>query len=307
MKRIFLNVVIIFSLVACSSSSKNRYREGNNIGQEAGITVQEEEAMTREYLPQIKKEYPAVNDPILQRYISNLGKKLVIESKLEGNPYHYTFELVDAKMPNAFALPAGTVYVTTPLIAMASNEAELAGVIGHEVGHIIARHTAERMYQQKKNQSKNLLYTIGGAVLGGAAGYGIGSKLCKKSDKKCLAQATLAGGVVGGGSALLIQKFTFMANSREDELEADRIGFRIATKAGYSKDHVGNFFEKLLIMEKQAQGGSNALTRSFSDAMSTHPPSEQRVKQMREMASQMTLPPGVIVNTTTFNEMKQRL
>lgn len=273
-------------LAACASKSQHRMREGDNSGQVAALTPDEERKLTQEALPEMKKEYPPHSNPEVQRYISSIGDRLVAANNLDRNPYRYNFTVVDAKMVNAFALPAGTIFVTAPLIKMAKSEAELAGVIGHEIGHVKARHTAERMAQAKKEQDKSLLFGAAGAILGGAAGFGLGKLMCKKQDRECMARAALYGAGAGAAGGLLIQKFAFMANSREDEMEADRIGFRVANNAGYDKDHVGLFYERLLEMEKEYKKNQNKLLASFTDAMSTHPPSQERVVQMRQMAGE---------------------
>ncbi len=275
-----------FLLAACASTPKTRYREGDNTGQEASLTVDQEKKMTAEVLPKMQKDYPKLNDSQMQSYISDLGQKIVQANNLNNNPYKYNFSVVDVNYINAFALPAGTVFVTTPLIAMAESEAELAGVVGHEIGHIQARHSAERMFAAEKAQSKSWLYAVGGGLAGAALGYGLGRLVCAPRDQKCLAKAATYGGAAGAGGGLLIQKYGFMANSREDEMEADRIGFRTSTKAGYDKDHVGLFYAKLLKMEQERQTGGNSITAAFADALSTHPPSQERVKQMKELAAQ---------------------
>jgi len=208
-------------------------------------------------------------------------------------------------MVNAFALPAGTIMVTAPLMEMADSEAELVGVIGHEVGHVQARHTAERMYQAKRAESKSWMYAVGGGLLGGAVGYGLGKALCKKNDKKCQERALQYGAAAGVGGGLLVQKYAFMANSREDEMEADRIGFRTAVRAGYDKGHVGRFYNKLYAMEQRSKGRGNGLTRALTDALSTHPPSKERVQQMNQMASQERAAPGR-VNSNNFFAAKQK-
>jgi len=305
-KNVLLIGVVLLVLNACASASKaDRKREGDNSGQNTQMTPQDEEKMTAEVLPQMKKDYPTLSDPALQKYITELGNKLVKASHLEGKPYHYNFTIVDVDYVNAFALPAGTVFVTAPLISMAENEAELAGVIGHEIGHVIARHSAERMDQAKKEQTGNILTAAGVGLLGGVAGYALGSKLCKNGDKLCMAKATLAGGAVGAGGTLLVQKYFFMKNGREDEMEADRIGFRIATKAGYDKNAVGTFYEKLLQMEKSRKNGNdNAAMKFVADAMSTHPPSDERVAQMKEMARESSLGKG-ISDTSHFERAKK--
>jgi predicted Zn-dependent protease len=298
----FLSLLL---LVSCAATSGSRYREGDNRGQEAGLTVQDEERLTKEALPELQKEYPPAKNQELQRYVAALGRKIVTANHLEGNPYRYSFTVVDAETVNAFAMPAGTVFVTAPLIAMASNEAELAGVIGHEIGHVMARHAAERMYLQEKEQKKTWLFAAGGGIVGAAAGFALGTLLCPDGDKACLAKAAVIGGAAGAGGGLLVQKFGFLANSREDEMEADRIGFRLAVGAGYDKGQVGKFYEKLLQMEKNAQQGGGGITKSLADALSTHPPSDERVKQMNEMAAQSPTRPGAIVTTPEFARARQ--
>lgn len=288
-RRMFLaSLPLIVSGCATRTYPKqqHRHREGNNQGQQVSLNPAGERQMTVEYLPQMEKEYPTIKNSYLQGYVQRLGKKITTTNGLEGRPYNYNFRIVEAKMINAFALPAGEVFVTAPLVLKAKSEAELAGVIGHEIGHIQARHTAERMHEAQKNKTKNLLFGLGGAILGGAAGYGLGKMLCKKTDRKCLKRVSLYGALAGGAGTLLIQKFAFMANSREDEMEADRIGFKTAMKAGYHPQYIGQFYNELYKMEQQYRSGSNSVESALADAMSTHPPGKDRVNQMNQMASQ---------------------
>lgn len=301
-RRLFLKSLPLL-LAGCASADKTRYREGDNRNQESKFSVADERRMTEEYLPQMRKEYPTIRNSFAQGYLQSLGNKIVMSNNLNGKPYTYNFTLSNSKMINAFALPAGEVFVTTGLINAAETEAELAGVIGHEVGHIQARHTAERMTLSEKNKTKNLLFGIGGAILGGAAGYALGKKMCSKEDRECLRRVSLYGAAAGGAGTLLIQKFAFMANSREDEMEADRIGFRTAVKAGYDKNTVGLFYEKLLKMEQRRQSGSS-IQRTFADALSTHPPSVERVRQMREMAATSSIN-GSIKTSLDFQRLKK--
>lgn len=293
-----------FLMAACSTPPQHRQREGDNTGQTTSLTVNDEIKMTKEVLPQMKKDYPTLQNPALQNYISSLGKKITLANNLEGQPYSYNFTVVDVDYVNAFALPAGTVFVTAPLIAMADTEAELAGVIGHEIGHIKARHTAERMEVARREEKKSWIYAAGGGLLGGAIGYGIGKALCKPNDNECMAKATTYGAAAGAGGGLLIQKYAFMANSREDEMEADRIGFRTALNAGYDKDQVGLFYEKLLVMEQKAKANQDKIMASLADAMSTHPPSKERVQQMKQMAAENRNTAKVIRSSKDFDKMK---
>jgi predicted Zn-dependent protease len=305
MKKAVTIFALLAFIISCAPTTRSRYREGDNVGQQTGMTVQDEQRLTEEALPKLKEEYPAAKNQELQKYISQLGMKIVTANKLEGNPYHYNFTVVDVENVNAFALPAGTVFVTAPLIAMTSNEAELAGVVGHEVGHVVARHAAERMYQMEKDQNKTWLYAAGGGLFGAAAGFGLGKLLCAESDTSCIASATAIGAAAGAGGGLLVQKFKFLANSREDEMEADRIGFKLAVGAGYDKDKVGKFYERLLQMEKNAKKSGNPLLQSLSDAMSTHPPSEERVQQMNEMAASMPASKNPLTSSADYSRVKQ--
>ncbi|MFQ5561456.1 MAG: M48 family metalloprotease, partial [Nitrospinota bacterium] len=302
-RRTFL-AMVPFLLAGCATGGgSDRYREGDNKGQETSLSFEDEKMMTRQYLPKMKKEYPPHQNKDVQRFIEKVGNKIVSSNALHQNPYTYSFTVVDVKNVNAFALPAGTVFVTAPLMKMAQSEAELAGVVGHEIGHIQARHTAERIHKEKEEKTKSILFGIGGAILGGAAGYGLSQFLCKKGDKECVQRISLYAAAAGAGGGLLIQKFAFMANSREDEMEADRIGFKTSLKSGYHKDHVGLFYSRLLEMEKEYQKNKNPILAPLTDAMSTHPPSKERVKQMNEMAAQ-AVNTGTTVDTSDFKRIR---
>ncbi len=292
-------------LMAACATAQHRGREGDNSGQSTALTVDDEKRMTQEVLPEMRKDYPALANPELQNYVRGLGSRIVRTNGLEGNPYNYNFTVVGVNQVNAFALPAGTVFVTAPLIAMAETEAELAGVIGHEVGHIKARHTAERMDKANKEQKKSWLYGAGGGILGGAVGFGLGKLLCKDGDSGCVAKAAAAGVAAGVGGGLLVQKYFFMANSREDEMEADRVGFRTAVKTNYHKDYVGTFYNKLLRMEQEHKKNNSPLLAGLNDALSTHPPSVERVNQMNEMAAQTPVAKAAITSTKDFDRAKK--
>ncbi|MGE0634702.1 MAG: M48 family metalloprotease [Pseudobdellovibrionaceae bacterium] len=301
-RRTFLAAVPLL-LSACQSAPQTRYREGSNEGQDIALTPADEKKMTAEVLPQMKKDYPAIQNPELQSYLSNLGHKITRANNLEDHPYNYSFTLVSAGFVNAFALPAGTVFVTAPLVAMAETEAELAGVVGHEIGHVQARHSAERMEAAQKAQSKSWLYAVGGGLLGAAAGYGVGKLLCAKNDNACLRKAAELGGAAGVGGGLLVQKYAFMANSREDEMEADRVGFKTSVAAGYNPQYVGQFYNKLQKMEENSKGGGGGMLSKLSDAMSTHPPSKERVQQMNQMVAQA--PVKGETSSTAFDRVRK--
>lgn len=290
-------------LVACATA-QHRQLEGNNAGQAPELTVADEEKMAQEVLPEMQKDYPPIPNQDLQLYVNSLGTKLVRANALENNPYHFSFTVVGVNQVNAFALPAGTIFVTAPLIATAESEAELAGVLGHEIGHVKARHAAERIAKER-HDSGSWLFGAGGGLLGAAAGFGLGKLVCRKGDTKCLVAATGLGAAAGVGGGLLVKKYLFMANSREDEMEADRIGFKTSVKSGYHKEHVGDFYAKLLKMEQDHKKNNVPIVSALSDALSTHPPSAERVKQMHELAQHTASDNRRITNTKEFDRIRK--
>lgn len=304
----YICFLLLSSILLSSCATRkysDRYREGDNSGQNAALTVEEEKKLTKEALPSMEKDYPRAQNPRLQAYIENLGQKLVRANNLHNNPYTYSFTVVDAAAVNAFALPAGTIYITAPIIAMADSEAEIAGVLGHEIGHVTARHTAERMYAAKAEQGSGYLKAGVGAVLGGAAGFWLGKKMCKPNDKGCQAKFALYGAGGGAGAGLLVHNYGFMKNGREDELESDRVGFKYAVNAGYNKDKVGDFYMKLMKMEADSKGGSsNPLMGWMADAMSTHPASKDRVSQANELKAKLQNRSNATENSQDFFEMR---
>lgn len=304
-KNILLSLTLMFTLISCSSQkSSDRYREGDNAGQNVDLTVEQEKQLTKEALAEMKKDYPPVQNRELQAYIERLGQKLVNANNLNNKPYTYNFTAVDSDQVNAFALPAGEVFITAPIIAMADSEAEIAGVLGHEIGHVVARHTAERMYVAKKEQSKTYIFGGIGAAVGAGLGYFAQKKLCDPKDLACKAKFVGGGLAVGGLGGVMVQKYKFMQNSQEDELESDRVGFRYAVKSGYDKYKVGDFYQKLAAMEKQAKKGQNAAMGFLSDAMASHPNSDKRVSQATEMQT-VIKDNGSIAVTEEFKRMKK--
>lgn len=289
-------------MLACAAP-QHRQREGNDVHTE--MTPDDERKMTREALPDIQKQYPPLQNDELQKYLNQIGRKLVVSNGLNGNPYDYNFTVVQANFVNAFALPAGTIFVTAPLLAMADTEAELAGVVGHEIGHVKAKHAAQRMEAAKKQSKKSILYGIGGGILGGAAGFGLGKMLCKKEDSTCMAKVTALGAAAGAGGGLLIQKFAFMANSREDEMEADRIGYKVAVASGYSKDHAGGFYTKLQKMEEERAEKKTPIVSQLADALATHPPSKERVAAMHQLEAETQNSKNAVVSTKEFDRVKK--
>ncbi|MEP7220495.1 MAG: M48 family metallopeptidase, partial [Bacteroidota bacterium] len=197
---------------------------------------------------QIVAQYGVYDDPAVASYVEGLGKSLAAKS--EDPNYPYTFRVLNTPVVNAFALPGGWVYITRGLMAYLQDEAQLAVVMGHEIGHVNAHHTA-RQYSTQQLTS---------------LGLGLASIFFEKARPFLGAAQT--------GLQLL-----FLANSRDDEREADELGVRYATKLGYQAGEASKFFETLQRIENQSQGGA------LPTWASTHPDPGERVANVQTLTA----------------------
>jgi predicted Zn-dependent protease len=197
---------------------------------------------------QITQEYPVYNNAEVGRYIGSLGEKIV--SVCDRRDVAYRFTVLDSPIVNAFAAPGGYVYVTTGLLAKASNEAEVVAVLSHEVGHVVARHSAQRIQTQ---------FAIGLAAE--LSGLNKSSRLFQD--------------MVGLGANLALQGY-----SRENELEADYYGALYTSRLGYDPNAEVTFFRKL---EKE-QGKSPDILMSW---FSSHPPTDARIREFEKVKSEL--------------------
>lgn len=291
-RRGFLAAVPLL-LFACSSKTKSSSLASGP------LSVEDEKFMTRSALPEVRRNYPALRNADVQTYVSELGARLVASNQLAGHPYEYTFTVVDVPSVNAFALPAGTIFITAPLLRKIESEAELAGVLGHEIGHVTARHAALRLEAQQKAKEQSWWYGAGGAVAGGVASAGIAGTVCPRGTQNvCNAPFIALGAGAGMQSALLVQKYAFLANSRESELEADRLGFSVALRAGYNATHIGDFYSRLQKMNHDS---------NFEDVLKTHPPSEERLQQLQSLAAGSAPNLKAILSSIAFENMQKSL
>lgn len=195
------------------------------------ISESQEVAMGREADAGVVAQYGLLDDPALSAYVNGLGQSL---AKVSHRPQlKYTFRLLDSHVVNAFALPGGWIYITRGILANFNSEDELVGVLGHELGHVVARHGAEQM-------SRQVLTGVGVGVL-------------QQVDVPML------GEIVGTSAGLLFLKF-----SRGQESESDRLGVEYSTKTGYDAHRMADFFRTLARLG--AQSG-----QSLPSFLSTHP------------------------------------
>lgn len=238
LKRLAL-VVLAAALVTQAAEGPN-LRPGFNL-----FTRQQDIQLGRQAAAEISEQLVIVDKPELAGYLTRLGRKLA--SQPQAGDFPYTFMLVHEKSVNAFALPGGPTFVHTGLVLAADNEAELAGVLAHEISHVALRHGTHQV-------TKALGIQLAVGLLTGAIG-----------DESLWRQLVQAGIGFGAGSVLL--KY-----SRDAEKQADLLGAYIMTGAGYDPVQMARFFEKL-----QAGGGSRGL-QFFSD----HPKPGNRVKYVEE-------------------------
>ncbi len=245
-------VAVAVSLVLAATSCATM---GINAGQLSLISTEEEIRLGRSLAAEIEREERVLNNPALSKYVSAVGRKVAAQSGRTGIPYSFTIIDNDDEI-NAFALPGGPLYVYTGLLKYAENEAELASVLGHEVAHVAARHSAEQITKEYG------FALLSGIILG----------------ENPAAAASLASNIAG---SLGMLKF-----SRNDEIEADRLGLRYMFEAGYHPDAMTTFQRKLGALE--ASGGGLAL-----NLLRTHPASQDRIDAIRREIA--TLPPGASV------------
>lgn len=229
-------------------------------------------AMGQQYSQQIEHAAKLVTDPVVIEYVNRIGQNLVRNSD---SKVPFTIKVIDTDEINAFALPGGFFYVNSGLILAADNEAELAGVMAHEIAHVAACHVAR---EQTRSNIVNLASIPLIFVPGGWAVY----------------EATQV--AMGIGVPL-----TFMKFSRNFESEADFLGMEYMYKTGYDPQSFISFFEKIEAQEKKKPG-------TLAKAFSSHPMTPDRVAHaQQEMAT--VLPPRdeYVLNTSEFDQVKARL
>lgn len=232
------------------------------------ISVQEEWQLGNQLAQDIAKQVRLNNDPTVNAYVRDMGQKLVAQAAPPFHQLPWNFHVVDDDNINAFAIPGGHVYVNTGLIKNANTASELAGVMAHEISHVLARHSTEQLSRQYG------LSVIAGAVLGQNPGQ--------------LSQ--IAAQIVAGGA---LARF-----SRDAEREADNVGIQLMASAGYNPNGMASMFEILLAQQK---GQPSRVEQFFS----THPLTEDRVRDARSRAAQ--LGNRGIIDEPAYQDVRRRL
>jgi len=254
------------------SKEKDPDQIGNrNVGKGVNFySLEKEIAIGKQLAMDVEKQARIVDDPVIAEYVNRIGQNLVRNSDAK---VPFTIKVIDSEDVNAFALPGGFFFVNTGLIMKADTEAELAGVMGHEIGHVAARHGTRNA---TRGEIANLA-TIPLWFMGGWAGYGARE------------------------AASVLIPMGFLQFSQANEREADLLGLEYMYKAGYDPTAFVDFFEKIQAMEKKKPG-------TISKVFATHPPTDDRIKLAQEHIQQyLKAKPEYVVTTSEFVEVKARI
>jgi len=213
-----------------------------------GITIKEEEDLSRQMMQAIYKYYDVIDDPMVVSYVNDIGKRIL--ATVPPQPFRYQFHVIKDDVYNAFATPAGHIFVYTGLIDAMDEEEELAGILGHEIAHVYCRHISQKIERQKKMGWASLAGIAAGVLLGvGGAGEA--------------AQAVTMGSQAATQSVEL-------AYGREDEMQADLLGIQFITQAGYNPSG-------LLKILKKIRGKTWFGSDQIPTYLKTHPAVEDRI------------------------------
>ncbi len=256
-----------------SNSSKKKDPDAigdrNVSGKVNFYSLEKEIALGKQLAQQVERQSKVINDPVIAEYVNRVGQNLVRNSDAK---VPFTIKVIEDPTVNAFALPGGFFFVQSGLILKADTEAELAGVMAHEIAHVAARHAT----RQQTRMTIAQLATVPLIFMGGAAAYGIYQ-----------------------ASGLLVP-MGFLQFSRNQEAEADYLGVQYMYKTGYDPTGFVDFFEKIQTLEKRKPG-------TVSKLFSTHPPTDDRIKKSQIEISDLKARPEYVVTTSEFNDVKARL
>ena len=263
MKRITAAVLVALLSAVMWAQGPTQFRPGFNL-----FSKEQDVQLGQENAAQVRKQLPVIKDPVLTEYVSRVGKRLMSAREAQESGFPFTFEVVADPSINAFALPGGPMFINTGLLKAVDDEAQLAGVMGHEMSHVILRHGTNQASKSKLIELPALLGSqmAGGSMVGKLAQVGIG---------------------LGANSVLL--KF-----SRSAESQADLMGSHLMAESGYDPMEMARFFEKL-----NGQGGSR--TMQF---LSDHPNPDNREKAIEEEAHRLPQQ-SYGYQTGQFQRMKQ--
>ncbi|MDA3895090.1 MAG: M48 family metalloprotease [Desulfobacteraceae bacterium] len=226
----------------------------------SSLTIKEEEELSVEFLEAVFEAYDVIEDPVINDYINKIGQKIV--SVMPPQPLNYTFYAVRQDVYNAFAGPAGNIFIFSGLFCALENENELAALISHEIAHVACRHISEMMKKSKKTNFATMAGVIAGILIGIGGAASVGSALT-------------IGSMAAGQSMAL-------AYSRENEMQADQIGRTYLQKAGYNLNGLLSLLKKL-----QAVDWFDGEIPTY---LKTHPATEERIMNLDNLLENRDAP-----------------
>jgi predicted Zn-dependent protease len=233
-------------------------------------SIEKEIALGKQMAQEVERQAKIVDDPIVAEYVNRIGQNLVRNSDAK---VPFIIKVIDSEEINAFALPGGFFFVNTGILINADNEAEMAGVMAHEIGHVAARHGTRQATRGEIAQIGSIVPLI---AVGGMAGYGIYQAMG------------------------LVVPMGFLKFSRNFESEADMLGIEYMYKSGYDPGAFVDFFEKVQSQEKRKPG-------TMSKLFSSHPPTDDRIKHSQEIIQKyLKAKPEYVVSTSEFETVKTR-
>lgn len=272
----FLFTVAAFALVSCGGSGADAgavesagSRSAQPTGEVRSISAADKKKGAEAH-PQLLQQFGGAYTGAQTGYVVRIGQNIAVQSGLGDARSDFTVTLLNSPANNAFAIPGGYVYLTRQLMALMNDEAEMAGVLGHEVGHVAARHSQKRQKAAKRNSILGVLGQIGSQILLGDSALG---KLGQE--------------VFGTGSQLLTLKF-----SRKQEYEADDLGIRYLASAGYAPQALSTMLESLAAQTAIEARVAGRDARSVPDWASTHPNPVQRVSRAAKNAGKLGIDGG---------------
>jgi hypothetical protein len=268
--RSFVAIVTMLTLVVVPLAAQTRVTMPKN-----KYKVQDDVKLGRDASRQVRQQFPLLDNSQSERYVESVGERLVaaIPSEFRQPAFDYEFDVVNARDINAFALPGGPMYVNRGMIEAAKNEAEMAGVMAHEISHVALRHATAQ--QTKVNSPLNQILGIG-AILGGA----------------------VLGGQAGAQAGQIFAAGYFLRYTRDYETQADILGSRIMANAGYDPRDLANMFRTI----EQQSGGGRA-----PEWLSSHPNPGNRYQNINREASLLNVSANPIKVTREFSRVQELL
>jgi len=271
-------VLAALGLLAAGAFAEDKKNDPDAIGDRdvgKGVnfySLEKEIALGKQLAQEVERQAKIIDDPIIAEYINRVGQNIVRNSDAK---VPFTIKVLDSEEVNAFALPGGFFFVYSGLILKADSEAELAGVMAHEIAHVAARHGTRQATRGELAQIGMIAMSI--AIPYGWTGYAIRQ---------------------GAGLAI---PMGFLQFTKAFEREADYLGLQYLYKAGYDPIAFVDFFEKIQTLEKKKPG-------SMAKVFSTHPMTDDRIKSAQtEIQKILVAKPEYVVNTSEFNDVKGRL